>query len=376
MSRKVQSIPRWCRLLVIFLAVLVSVDLTLWYNYVFWLTSQQSPNMTSPMLLASDMMQFEKKPVPKKSIAYAISITSCPTNQTGAILDGPAVLGHSIHQVHSGSNYEYRLYAFVHPVALSCVIPLQHLGFTTLVRNIPFEVRDIQSESYRINVETHGCCGSLEFLKLWAYSLVEHELVVHIDTDVFFHKPIDHIFDRMLLGASPKNHSNSTLQIHPHNPDEPLPSQIDFLFTRDYHQQSTITTDPKRYGVQGGFFIVRPSLAVLDDMKSLLLKGEYSTQMGWGRAYHGGYWGAPQVQGFLSYYYTVLHPEHAVELNRCLYNTMLDNPMDRSGKCRTGEEVCQDCRQVALSDMFSIHLTLCWKPWQVSDGFRCVMATK
>jgi hypothetical protein len=80
------------------------------------------------MLLASDVMQFEKKPVPKKSIAYAISITSCPTNQTGAILAGPAVLGHSIHQVHTGSSYEYRLYAFVHPVALSCVIPLQHLG--------------------------------------------------------------------------------------------------------------------------------------------------------------------------------------------------------------------------------------------------------
>ena len=363
-----QPVPRWCQIMVVLLAFFVFADLALWYQYYLRSTSQQSASMTSPALSASELMQHQT--MSKKSIAYAISVTSCPINETGAILDGPAVLSHSIHQVHTDSNYEYQLYAFVHPVALSCMIPLKLLGFTTLVRKLPIDVREIQSARYRIAVENRGCCGSLEFLKLWAYSLVNHDIVIHVDTDVFFHKPIDHIFDRVLLGASPNNNTNSSL-LHTHNPGVPLPSQIDFLFTRDYYQQSTITTDPKRYGVQGGFFIVRPSLVVLDEMKSILLEGEYSEDKGWGRTYHGGYWGASQVQGFLSYYYTVLHPEHAVELNHCLYNTMLDKPMDRNGKCRTGEETCQDCRHVALSDMFSIHLTLCWKPWQVSGFFCC-----
>ena len=85
----------------------------------------------------------------------------------------------------------------------------------------------------------------------------------------------------MLLGASPNDNSNSSL-LHTHKPDVPVHSQIDFLFTRDNDQQSTITTDPKRYVVQGGFFIVRPSLVVLDEMKSLLLKCEYSDDKGWG----------------------------------------------------------------------------------------------
>ena len=85
--------------MVIFLAILVLADLLtlLWYNYDVWLTSQQSPNMASPMLSAREMVQLRKKAVPKKSIANAISVSSCPINQTGATLDGPAVLSHSIH---------------------------------------------------------------------------------------------------------------------------------------------------------------------------------------------------------------------------------------------------------------------------------------
>ena len=358
------SVPCWCRVAIVSLAVVVAMDLTLLYCYELWLTSQPSASTMVSPLSTSELFQVQRTHGErKKTIAYAISVTSCQSNQTGTVLDGPAVLSHSIHQVHEGSIYQYQLYAFVHPNAIPCATSLRLLGFQTLIRNVPIDVQQIQTASYRREIETRGCCGSLEFLKLWAYTLVDHDIVVHVDTDVFFHKPIDHIFNLMIESGT---RSNTSALLHTHHPGASLPSQIDFLFTRDYHQQSTITTDPTRYGVQGGFFITRPSLAVFDEMKSLLLQGQYTEQGGWGRASFGGYWGASQVQGFLSYYYTALHPEHAVELNHCLYNTMLDDPVDRSGKCRTGEETCQDCRQVALEDMFIIHLTICWKPWQVS----------
>jgi hypothetical protein len=100
-------------------------------------------------------------------------------------------------------------------------------------------------------------------------------------------------------------------------------------------------------------------------MKRHLLRGDYAHTKGWGKKCHGGYWGAPQIQGFLSYYYTDLHPEHAVELNHCIYNNMMDDPFDGSGKCRTGGLSCQDCRQMKLEDTISVHVTRCWKPWQV-----------
>ena len=376
--------PRWCRITIVFLVVFVPVHLSLLHAYSneVWLTSHAAASMMSNVPTSELQHVQMVLRVPKKSttIAYAISVTSCQLNQTGTVLDGPAVLSHSIHQVHADSVYEYQLYAFVHPNALPCATPLRQLGFKTLMRNVPIDVRNIQSASYRRAVETRGCCGSLEFLKLWAYTLVDHDIVVHVDTDVFFHKSIDPIFNRMLQlpvvdgtttppTGSTTSPINSLALLHTHHHTDnnvTLPLQIDFLFTRDYHQQSTITTDPTRYGVQGGFFVARPSLAVFDEMKSILLQGQYREHDGWGRAYHGGYWGASQVQGFLSYYYTTVHPEQAVELNHCLYNAMLDDPMDRSGKCRTRTETCQDCRQVALADMFSIHLTVCWKPWQVS----------
>ena len=52
------------------------------------------------------------------------------------------------------------------------------------------------------------------------------------------------------------------------------------------------------------------------------------------------------IQGLLPYYYEHLHPGRAVELNRCVYNNMADNPTTEEaihdvaqGSCRTNEKV-------------------------------------
>lgn len=74
--------------------------------------------------------------------------------------------------------------------------------------------------------------------------------------------------------------------------------------------------------------------------------------------------------GLLPYYYDILHPNESVDLNRCVYDAMSDNPRDQKtvndvvqGKCRTGEDKCEDCRSHPVEDIASFHFTLCQKPW-------------
>lgn len=308
---------------------------------------------------------IKKFPGAKAVVAYAISITSCASNAT-TVFDGPAILSHSIHQVsirHNAtlSQYDYKLYAFVHPDATHCTNFLEFLGYEVLIRDLPFNLDDIQSKNYKSLIEQDGCCGSREFLKLWAFALTDHDIVVHTDTDVFFLKPLDTLFDAMLDPDGASKHSLATMG------NVPLPSAIDFVYTRDYLQRSRMTRNPKRFGVQGGFFVAKPSKERMDEMVKTILKGDYERGTGWAKMQYGGYWGSPQIQGFLSYFYGEIRPEHAVELNRCLYNTMVDDPPEADGRCRTGEETCEDCRETPLENMINVHLTTCWKPWNVSS---------
>ena len=84
----------------------------------------------------------------------------------------------------------------------------------------------------------------------------------------------------------------------------------------------------------------------------------------------GPFYGSMTFQGLIPYYYDYLHKGTAVELNRCVYNQMADNPKDKrtvndipQGTCRTNEEECEDCRNRQLEDVVSVHFTLCQKPW-------------
>ena len=55
------------------------------------------------------------------------------------------------------------------------------------------------------------------------------------------------------------------------------------------------------------------------------------------------------------------------EINRCVWNNMMDNPMTKDGgECRgpvKGVKVCEDCRMAKMEDIGSFHFTLCQKPW-------------
>ena len=124
--------------------------------------------------------------------------------------------------------------------------------------------------------------------------------------------------------------------------------------------------------------MLRPDEDVFAEYIHLVLQGNYIEGRGWGGKY-GYFFGGAQVQGICSYYFGELHPNKGVELNRCRVNQMVDAPRfevnmkeeryrNARGKCRDGRAECEDCRETDLKDIWSVHFTLCGKPWHCAAG--------
>lgn len=176
----------------------------------------------------------EKSPVaPGEStaIGYAVTITGCGSDP---ITEGAAVLKHSIHQasIQGGKGrYDYKMYAIYHPSALKCAKTLEALGYTLVERETPVAVKDIQGEYLRSKIEKNGCCGEKELVKLEAYTLTQHPVIVHMDLDTLILQPMDGLFDWMLAGDQARSFDASgvTLQW----PEAPIPETVNAFFTRD-----------------------------------------------------------------------------------------------------------------------------------------------
>ncbi|CAB9502327.1 expressed unknown protein [Seminavis robusta] len=156
---------------------------------------------------------------------------------------------------------------------------------------------------------------------------------------------------------------------------------ITSYFVRDYNMvKGPEPVPPNRVNMQGGFWIVKPHRGVFEELCEILRDGvDYSAEGGWGGPHlmPSHYYGVAQIQGLLSYYYGFFRPFSSVELNRCHYNNMVDNP-NRRQACH-GEELtrqCQDCRYTPLSKIRSIHLTLCQKPWWCPGWIKEVQCSK
>ncbi|KAG7348233.1 hypothetical protein IV203_016938 [Nitzschia inconspicua] len=294
------------------------------------------------------------------TIGVASTVTGCGESP---FQDGAAVLKYSLDR-HSAANgngrYNYQTYIFYHPNATSCVLPLQALGFTLIKRATPIRVEEIQGEELRERIVKNGCCGEKELIKLEAYRLVQHPLVIHVDLDVLILKPMDDVIDFML---HPTTRQYNLQKVPLMWPEKPIPNDIQLLFTKDYNM-----VGPKRRDkpFQGGFFIIKPSLEAYDEFIRIVKEGDYHVKGGWGKKV-GPFYGGMTIQGLLPYFYEHLHPGRAVELNRCIYNNMNDNPfMERKNgekRCRTDQESCEDCRFRPKEDVVTFHFTICQKPW-------------
>ena len=304
----------------------------------------------------------------KPIVAYTVTLTGCGKNDKryssseamGLIHQGAAVLAHSIQLAHAqSSKYDYQMYALVHPAAKECSVHLPQLGYTVLIRNTPFDKQDIRQKFLRENIDKASCCGEKEFVKLYAYTLVDHPVAVVLDLDSLVLQPLDAFFDAILQGEELTKETYDKLPIHDYGPNSNknnnttpiLPQKIDAFYTKDYNMINAFNHE--NAGVQGGFLMVRPSEAVFDEYIDLVLEGNYVEGRGWGGKY-GYFFGGAQIQGICAYYYAGLHPERGVELNRCRINSMVDSPFFASGskgegKCRDGREQCEDCRETNLA---------------------------
>jgi hypothetical protein len=298
----------------------------------------------------------------KATIAYAVSITGCNLSGKKAMMDGAAVVHQSIRLASKESKYDYHMIAFVHPEALQCEPIMRRLGYEVQIRETPFNETAIPNPMLQ-RAQNNGCCGAKEYLKLYSYVQLDYPVVVHLDLDTLVLKPMDEVFDLML----DPSYNRSRIPAMWLKPEE-FPERVDFMFTRDYNMVDPPRRKPHQIGTQGGFLVIRPNQTDFDGYIDIIMSGgDFSPGAGWGGHKHayGGYYGSATIQGLASYYYGRFHPHRAVELNRCHYNTMVDNPYSNGGDmCRTLESnlTCQDCRKTDLKDIYTAHFTVCGKP--------------
>lgn len=331
---------------------------------------------------------------PPVKIAHAISLVTCQkSSRVQGFLDALVILRHSIHQnsVHNGrGNYSYQMFAIIHQDGgcLPHVDLLRRLGYIPLIKETPVNLTASLPETswYRNHVESENCCGSKEFIKLYAYTLTDYPVVVHWDLDVLVLTPMDDLYDAMIHDKdSPRGvAARQRLQIQ-RPATTPLPDKIDAFFTRDI---TSARPWEKVTAVQGGFVVARPSLEHFQMYQQFISAGNYKPgrgpDSGWAGMGYGGFQGAMAYQGVLAFFYDQVYPGHSIALDVCNWNQVVADVIWRGpqlkekhfGQCRdypsdgdfasntAANGGCHDCRVLPVSETRTVHYTACKKPWE------------
>ncbi len=262
----------------------------------------------------------------KMKIAIAITVT-----RDGPYLDGAAILQHSM--VMTKSRHDIEFVAIVHKEVQTTRPALKALGFKIIEYLPPILSSDIRGRHLRESIDGSGCCGALELLKIRAYQLVQYDRVLVMDMDAIFLKNIDHLFESVSIGKH-------------------------LLYTED---EAMDNPGSKAAPVQGGFLLMTPSHKVYNELVEILREGDFRPGSAWGGTDIGWCWGGATVQGILAYYFNIIAPKDAsVVLDLCTYNAMVGT---------------KPCMKTPFSDIYSVHFTLCQKPWECHKGdFRPLCA--
>ena len=232
-------------------------------------------------------------------VAYAVSLVKCGDKQSTAagLTDAVLVMRHSIHLTHLQSKYDYKMYAIVHKQAEACGQTLKDAGFEIVLVDQPVDAeKDIRGAYLKKNIHKEWCCGEQEFIKLYAYNLPD-PIVVHVDIDFAFMKPMDDLFDAIIYDKDSPEGKAARSRIPLERPEEGFPDTIGAFITRDWPQ----VMPGRKPLYQAGFLVARRDPSVIDEVVDVIKEGNYtegySPQNGWGGKGYGGMVGAMAMQG-------------------------------------------------------------------------------
>ena len=345
-------------------------------------------------------------------VAYVLPIYSCykrnsqkNLNQYG--LNDPAddnefhdaalMLQASIHKNSvrnplSESVYDYEMVAIIHRGVEQCegganrTQILLQLGYRVEVVREPINKVDIHDKYLKDHAPQNsgGQGGMKEMIRLYVFKLVEYKIAVLIEMTTWILNAPDAIFDVLLNG--PRNHS--WVEDHAHHivretfypngtiiKSDPLPSEIDIMYTRDY---STMSQGSWNTGISLNFLVVRPNLQTYRSLIITYQSTEYDPDWGWEHKGYVKYSGSMMTKGLITYYFNEKMPHRKLEIHRCIYNNMADVPYiagkpGEKDNCRDVKEhregtdgkpvPCTDCRIQSWDEIIVVNFQVCQVPW-------------
>ena len=366
-----------------------------------------------------------KRPIAKGTVAYVLPITDCypsdreqsaihqniypestnvPDSEDAfrdfALMLRAMVHGHSYSNPASGSLYDYKMHAIIHPRAKKCIhnledgvvdrsIVLQNLGYHVEVKSSPVPKSSIQGSEYLKEYMTGVVGGDeiVDLIRLYAYELEEYDVVVLVDYDTLILGPIDKAVDLIVSNPSVDEEGGSGSDGDKGGDNgEDSGGSIDAVFSWE-HLQSLSNPQARASVVNLSFFLLRPSKETFSTLISKYQNSPFSATRGWGTLGRGSFPGWMTTQGFLTYYYDEVANFQKVEMYRCAFgNSGQDYNMDNSilitngGKVECGNsfnggvndkaaaaadfEQCNECSKSKPKDVYVADFSYCRAPWE------------
>jgi hypothetical protein len=289
-----------------------------------------------------------------------------------AVMLRAMVHAHSYQNPASGSFYDYKMHALIHPNAKSCTdkkgntadrsLVLQNLGYEVSIQRPSIKVDNIKSEYLQNYFLEHGGGEDMshlsDLIRLSAYELEAYDAVVLVDYDTLILGSVDEAID--LINDSSKGEGDS----------------VDAVFSWK-HVPSFGRPQFRASVVNLSFFILKPSKDVFNKMRRSIKESPFSEVRGWGTIGRGRFPGWMTTAGFLTYYYDEVDNGSKVEMNRCSFgNTGMGSApielLTNAGKVDCESEQgqwtnqCQDCSKSDTEDILVADLSYCIAPWKCS----------
>mmetsp|Transcript_38189 Transcript_38189/g.85929 ORF Transcript_38189/g.85929 Transcript_38189/m.85929 type:complete len:359 (+) Transcript_38189:134-1210(+) len=180
--------------------------------------------------------------------------------------------------------------------------------------------------SASIPIESGGCCGAREFMKLHVFNMTQYDAIVFYDTDVLISQSNDSKWSEGVLTP---------------------------LFNCAASSYFLSTSCSKHFPwVNGGFFAVQPSVDLFDAMLYELSRATVNKWTGW----NGNGWGPKnfgatasqfRMQGFLSYFfYQGVHQKAVLarQVDGCIWNRQKWHTLE---ECDHGDDArCREFTRV------------------------------